>query len=122
MRFFWEYCLNKNKGERQKTLFAVLAQVLAAYRVEYPAAYEPSITAILKLLNNCKPRRIYVLFLEAVLAFLQESVHTGACAPSELEQYATFSTSIHTAMQSVDIFNCTPQAALETLSEQLILT
>lgn len=119
---FWEYCLNKNKGERQKTLFAVLAQVLAAYRVEYPAAYEPSITAILKLLNNCKPRRIYVLFLEAVLAFLQESVHTGACAPSELEQYATFSTSIHTAMQSVDIFNDTPQAALETLSEQLILT
>ncbi|EPF28152.1 hypothetical protein DWB79_09345 [Treponema medium] len=116
---FWEYCLNR--GEWQKTSFTVLAQKLMAYRAEHPSTYEPSITAVLKLLNNCKPRRIYLLFLEAVIAFLQESIHTGTCTPRELERYASVSQFIHTAMQSVDIFNSTPQAALETLSEQICL-
>ena len=116
---FWEYCLNR--GEQQKRQFTVLIQKLTAYRTEYPPTYEPSITAVLKLLNNCKPRRIYILFLEAIIAFLQESIHTGACTPRELEGYASVSQFIHTAMQSVDIFNSTPQAALETLSEQICL-
>jgi len=116
---FWEYCLNR--GEQQKRQFIVLIQKLTAYRAEYPLNYEPSITAVLKLLNNCKPRRIYVLFLEAVIAFLQESIHTGTCTPRELEGYVAVSQFIHTAMQSVDIFNSTPQAALETLSEQICL-
>ena len=116
---FWEYCLNR--GEWQKTSFTVLAQKLMAYRAEHPSTYEPSITAVLKLLNNCKPRRIYLLFLEAVIVFLQESIHTGTCTPRELERYASVSQFIHTAMQSVDIFNSTPQAALETLSEQICL-
>lgn len=116
---FWEYCLNR--GEGQKTTATMLFQTLTAYHVEHPAAYEPSIAVVLKLLNNCKPRRIYGLFLEAVIAFLQESIHTGRCTPQELEQYAAVSRFIHTAMQSVDIFNGTPQAALETLSEQIAL-
>ena len=81
--------------------------------------YEPSITAVLKLLNNCKPRRIYILFLEAIIAFLQKSIHTGTCTPRELERYVAVSQLLHTAMQSVDIFNGSPQAALETLSEQI---
>ena len=114
---FWEYCLNRE--ERQKTPFTVLAQILTAYRQARPSAYEPSITAVLKLLNNCKPRRIYVLFLEAVISFLQESIHTGVCTPQEVEQYAAISHFVYTAMQSVDIFNDTAQAALETLSEQI---
>lgn len=114
---FWEYCLNR--GEQQRTQFPVLIQRLTAYRAEHPSTYEPSITAVLKLLNNCKPRRIYVLFLEAIIAFLQESIHTGACTPRELERYVAVSQLIHTAMQSVDIFNGSPQAALETLSEQI---
>ena len=114
---FWEYCLNR--GEQQRTQFPVLIQRLTAYRAEHPLNYEPSITAVLKLLNNCKPRRIYVLFLEAVIAFLQESIHTGTCTPRELERYVAVSQLIHTAMQSVDIFNGSPQAALETLSEQI---
>ena len=117
---FWEYCLNR--GEGQKTTATMLFQTLTAYHVEHPAAYEPSIAVVLKLLNNCKPRRIYGLFLEAVIAFLQESIHTGRCTPQELEQYAAVSRFIHTAMQSVDIFNGTPQAALETLSEQIVFT
>ncbi|AIW90403.1 DNA polymerase III subunit gamma/tau [Treponema sp. OMZ 838] len=114
---FWEYCLNR--GEQQKKQFTVLIQKLTAYRTEHPSTYEPSITAVLKLLNNCKPRRIYILFLEAIIVFLQESIHTGVCTPYELERYAAVSQFIHTAMQSVDIFNGTPQAALETLSEQI---
>jgi len=116
---FWEYCLNR--GGQQKIPFTVFFQTLTTYRAEHPSNYEPSITAVLKLLNNCKPRRIYVLFLEAVIAFLQESVRTGTCTPRELEQYAAVSRFIHTAMQSVDTFNGAPQAALETLSEQIIL-
>ena len=60
-----------------------------------------------------------MLFLEAAIAFLQESIHTGTCTPQELEQHAAVSRFIHTAMQSVDIFNGAPQAALETLSEQI---
>lgn len=115
---FWEYCLNRRK--QQETSFAVLIQKLIAYRTEHPAAYEPSITVILKLLNNCKPRRIYMLFLEAVISFLQESIQTGLCTSQELEQYAAASRFVHIAMQSVDIFNSAPQAALETLSEQLV--
>ena len=114
---FWEYCLQREM--RQKTSFMVLAKILTAYREEHPTTHEPSITVVLKLLNNCKPRRIYTLFLEAVIAFLQESIHTGACTPQELEQYAALSRFVHTAMQSVDIFNDTAQAALETLSEQI---
>ncbi|MGP1530545.1 MAG: hypothetical protein ACTTI3_09480, partial [Treponema sp.] len=114
---FWEYCLNR--GGRKKIPFAALTHILTAYRAEYPSASESSITAVLKLLNNCKPRKIYLLFLEAVIAFLQESIHTGACMLQELEQYASFSSFIYSAMQSVDIFNSTPQAALETLSEQI---
>lgn len=117
---FWEYCINREV--EQKTSFAGLAQILAAYRTEHPTASEPSIAAILKLLNNCKPRRIYLLFLEAIISFLQESIHTGISAPQELERYTAVSRFIHTAMQSVDIFNGTPQAALETLSEQIALS
>ena len=109
-----------NRRKQQETSFAVLIQKLIAYRAEHPAAYEPSITAILKLLNNCKPRRIYMLFLEAVISFLQESIQTGLCTSQELEQYAAASRFVHIAMQSVDIFNSAPQAALETLSEQLV--
>ena len=100
--------------------FPILIKILAAYRADHPAAYEPSIAVILKLLNNGKPRRIYMLFLEAVIVFLQEGIRTGTCAPQELERYAALSSFVHAAMQSVDIFNGTPQAALETLSEQII--
>ena len=114
---FWEYCLNR--GELQKTPFTTLAKILTAYRDEHPTAYEPSITAVLKTLNNCKLRRIYVLFLEAVISFLQESIHTGVCTPQELERYAAISRFVLNAMQSVEIFNGTPQAALETLSQQI---
>ena len=114
---FWEYCLNR--GELQKIPFTTLAKILTAYRDEHPVAYEPSITAVLKTLNNCKLRRIYVLFLEAVISFLQESIHTGVCTPQELERYAAISRFVLNAMQSVEIFNGTPQAALETLSQQI---
>ena len=117
---FWEYCLNR--GEQQKNRFTVLIQQLTTYRAEHPSTYEPSITDVLKLLNNCQPRRIYGLFLEAVITFLQESIHTGVCKPCELECYASVSRFIHTAMQSADIFNGTPQAALETLSEQIVFS
>ena len=115
---FWEYCLNRG-GEQKATVTTVLFQTLTAYHAEHPSTYEPSITAVLKLLNNCKPRRIYVLFLEAIIAFLQKSIHTGTCTPRELERYVAVSQLLHTAMQSVDIFNGSPQAALETLSEQI---
>ena len=115
---FWEFCFNRG-GEKKATVTAVLSQTLTAYRVEHSATYEPSIAGILKLLNNCKPRRIYLLFLEAIIAFLQEGIHTGDCSPQELEHSVAVSRFIHTAMQSVDIFNGTPQAALETLSEQI---
>ena len=114
---FWEYCLHR--GAQQKSRFTVLIQKLVTYRSEHPSSHEPSITAVLKLLNNCKPRRIYILFLDAVIAFLQEGIHTGECTPCELEHYVAVSHFIHTAMQSVDIFNGTPQASLETLSEQI---
>ena len=114
---FWEYCLSRGGGTIS---FPILIKILAAYRADHPVAYEPSIAVILKLLNNGKPRRIYMLFLEAVIVFLQEGIRTGTCAPQELERYAALSSFVHAAMQSVDIFNGTPQAALETLSEQII--
>ena len=114
---FLEYCLRRVE---QKRKFAILVDVIATYRAARPAAADASIAAVLKLLNNCKPRRIYELFLAAIISFFQESIHTGICSPAELEQYAAVSQYIQTVIQSIDIFNSTPQAALETLTEEII--
>ena len=94
--------------------------MVTAYRAANPAAHEASISAVVKLLNNGKPRRLYTLFLESVISFLQAALHTGSCSIEELEHYAAFSRFIQAAIQSVDVFNSSPQAALETLVEAIV--
>lgn len=121
---FWEYCFVRIRQE-EKSAPAVLADTVAFYRTEnrrpdLSGGSEPSIAAVLKLLNNCKPRLIYPLFLGSLISFLQEGNRTGQCNPLELEQHSAFLRYIRDAMQSVETFNSNPQAALETLTESII--
>lgn len=115
---FWEYCFGNMEHGIQPQL-PVLAEIIAAYRVATPASHEASIPTVVKLLNNGKPRRLYTLFLESLMFFLQESIRTGCCLPFELERYAAISHALRESLQSVDVFNITPQAALETLAEEM---
>ena len=115
---FWEYCLACMEQSRAPQ-FPVLTEMVTAYRAANPAAHEASISAVVKLLNNGKPRRLYTLFLESLMVFLQEGLRTGRCSPFELERYASVSHLMRESLQSVDIFNIAPQAALETLAEEI---
>lgn len=116
---FWEYCLKR--GRNIKTDCTALVQVLAVYRKDYQPVCEVTVPALLKLINNAKPRRVYVLFLKTLLSFLSEGIRTDRCTPYELEYYAAFSSYIHAAMQEVNVFNSTAQAALETVSEKIAM-
>lgn len=116
---FWEYCLNR--GGDIKTDCTALVQVLDVYRTDYQPVCEATIPALLKLINNAKPRRVYALFLKALLSFLSEGIRAGRCTPCELEHYAAFSSYIHAAMQEVNVFNSTAQAALETVGEKIAM-
>ena len=116
---FWEYCFNRMMQDKNRYP-AVLDETISSYRSLHPVSGAPTITAVLKTLNNCKPQRISPVFLESLLVFLQESLHSGTCKPLELEQYASFSLLIRKATESVEIFNSSPQSALETFAEEII--
>lgn len=74
------------------------------------------------MIRGGKPHRIYRLFLETLIEFLQDSIRIGQSSAAELEQCARFSQFIQTAVQSVEILNSTPQGALETLADTIILS
>ncbi len=116
---FWEYCFGRMIHGMQSQ-FPTLMEIIIAYRSANQASYEASLPFVVKLLNNGKPRRLYTLFLESLIGFLQESIRSGGCSPFELERYTEVSQSIRESLQSVDVFNITPQSALETLAEEII--
>ncbi|MEL3906326.1 MAG: hypothetical protein P1P65_04770 [Treponema sp.] len=116
---FWQYCVFRRK-QSGRSVPAILAETVSAGAAPHAELGSNAAGTILKLLNNGKPRRIYLLFLEAVLSFLQESLRRGSCLPLELEQYAAVSQFVLSAVQSVEIFNASPQAALETLAEDIM--
>lgn len=72
---------------------------------------------IVNLLNKCKPHTIYVLFLNSLLFFLQKGLENEECSALELESYFKITALIKNAEAAVDIFNISPQAALENLAE-----
>lgn len=113
----WEYCVQRLEYEKRPPL-PVLTHVLRSSGVRSSA--EPSIAAVLKLIHNGKPYCVYTLFLESLISFLQAALHTGSCSIDELERYTAFSRFIQEAQQSVDVFNSSPQAALETLAESIV--
>lgn len=119
--FFWEYCFARLK-ESGKAPPAILTATLNTYRQQRPAKEDSSIEIIVKMIRGGKPHRIYRLFLETLIEFLQDSIRTGQSSAAELEQCARFSQFIQTAVQSVEILNSAPQGALETLADTIILS
>lgn len=115
---FWEYCFNKLR-ERGKDAPATLTATLYSYRQQHPTKEEGTIELIVKIIRGGKPHRIYRLFLEALIGFLQDSIRTGQSSAAELERCACFSQCIQTALQSVEILNSAPQGALEALADSI---
>ena len=114
----WGYCVQRMERENRPPL-PVLTEMLNS-GFGGVSSVEPSLAAVLKLIHNGKPHCVYTLFLESVISFLQAALHTGSCSIEELEHYAAFSRFIQAAIQSVDVFNSSPQAALETLVEAIV--
>ncbi len=84
-----------------------------------PAGAGSGIAAIVTLLNKCKPRTVYTLFLNGLLSFLQAGLRAGNCLQKEPEAYFKITALIREAETAVGIFNISPQAALENLSEKM---
>lgn len=116
---FWEYCFTA-MADKTAVQFSILSATVASFRTANPTHSAASLSAVLKLINNGKLHRVYTLFLESVVSFLQDSIRTGGCSLIELERYAALSYFIQEALQSVRIFNSTVQAAIETLAQQII--
>ena len=84
-----------------------------------PAGAGSGIAAIVTLLNKCKPRTVYTLFLNGLLSFLQAGLRAGNCLQKETEAYFKITALIREAETAVGIFNISPQAAMENLSEKM---
>lgn len=116
--FFWEYIFH-NCNQKQLQPLSLIQCITAYRKVRTPCTIQ-SIADMVKMLHGCKPHRLYALFLSAVSGFLQQSMKSGLCAAFELEYYAVFSKYLQDAVQAVEVFNLSPQAALENLAEQTI--
>ncbi|MGP1530502.1 MAG: hypothetical protein ACTTI3_09265, partial [Treponema sp.] len=116
---FWEYVFTRFNQARKPPPLA-LSNAVDVYRRSAPAKQEEfvqSLGAIVKLMNNGKPRQLCTLFLEQVTSFLQISLRDTACTPYALELYAAYAGYIQHAQQSLDTLNITLQATLEHLAE-----
>jgi len=78
-----------------------------------------TVSNIVNLLNKCKPHTIYILFLNSLLFFLQDGLKNEECSALEVESYFKITALIKNAEAAVDIFNISPQAALENLAEEI---
>lgn len=70
-------------------------------------------------LNKFKPKTIYNLFLNCLLLFLQSSLKSGNCSPTETECYFKITNLVRNSEMAVNTFNISAQATLENLVEQI---
>jgi DNA polymerase III subunit gamma/tau len=70
---------------------------------------------IVTMLNRCKPSIVYRLFLSRVARFMRDALRSGNVDARETAVYAKWTTSIRGALESVDVYNIAPTAALESL-------
>lgn len=84
-----------------------------------PAAKQISATAVVAMLNKCKPGIVYRLFLSRIARFMREALRSGAVDARETAVYTRWTTLIREALDAVDVFNISPSAALEQLDNAM---
>ncbi|WP_024466390.1 DNA polymerase III subunit gamma/tau [Treponema pedis] len=103
-----------------KILPHALYNAVTKYKAENTYGdFKKEISSIVSMLNKFKPHTIYILFLNALLSFLGNGLKDCECTAFETETYFKITQLIKTSETSVDIFNISPQAALENLAEQI---
>ncbi|QKS92736.1 hypothetical protein [Treponema phagedenis] len=109
----------ERSSAQKKAIPETLFVSVQTYRKTILPKTGSGISEIIKLLQGCKSRTVYRLFLAHVILFLREGLRAGTLSAKETETYANFSKLLHTAQSSVDIFNLSPQAVLENCAEQM---
>lgn len=84
-----------------------------------PGAAGASIQSIVASLNKCKPAIVYNLFLSRIARFMREALRSGQTDPREIGVYTRWSALLREALDSVDIYNLGPAAALERLRQSM---
>lgn len=75
------------------------------------------VSAIVAMLNKCKPHILWHLFLARIAAFMRESLRSGMPDAREIALYTHWTDSIREALDAFDVYNISPAAALEKLRE-----
>lgn len=70
-------------------------------------------------LNKCKPVVIWHLFLACMSRRMREALRSGAADSREVVVYTGWADAIREALESVDVYNIGPQAALESLYSRM---
>lgn len=78
-----------------------------------------SVQSVLSMLNKCKPEIVYRLFLARIARYMRDSLRAGSVDARESDLYARWTEQMREALDSVEIYNIGPQAALERLSQEM---
>jgi len=70
---------------------------------------------IVASLNKCKPGIVYRLFLSRIAGYMRESLRSGNIDASETAVYTKWTELIRDALDAVDVYNISAQAALEKM-------
>ncbi len=120
--YFYDFIFDLILRE-QKKIPPALYDSVNKFKTENNIANEKtSVSAIVNSLNKFKPHTIFVLFLNSLLYFLQRALKeadTNNLSAKETEAYFKISNLIKTAETANDVYNISPQAVLENLSEKI---
>lgn len=78
-----------------------------------------SVQAIVASLNKCKPGIVYHLFLSRIARYMREALRSGQTDPREIGIYTRWSVLLREALDSVDVYNLGPAAALERIRQSM---
>lgn len=76
-----------------------------------------TVSAIVAMLNKCKPGIVYRLFLSTIARFMRDALRADSVDSRESSCYARWTTLIRDALDAVDVYNVSPQSALERLAQ-----
>lgn len=98
---------------------AGLREVLDASQIFYSSSERMTAGSIIVSLNKCKPRVIWNIFLGRIARFMRDALRTSSIDARETEVYSRWTNLIREALDSVVVYNLSPQAALEILSQNM---
>lgn len=98
---------------------AGLREVLDSSSVLYSRSQRMTNGAIITSLNKCKPRIIWTSFLGRLARFMRDALRTSSVDSRETEVYSRWTVLIREALDSVLVYNLSPQASLEKLSQNM---